>query len=81
MALFILRFLLANNDKGGKKRPFYGDVSVEHLPGASEGRSAGLAGASSKCLDLHWMVGTADPRLCLQVPALRYSLPFGSLPS
>lgn len=57
VALYILRFLLAHNSKGGKKGPFYGDVSLSHIPAALQGEAASLAQASSISLDLHWMVG------------------------
>lgn len=56
VALYILRFLLANNAKGEKKGPFYGDVSLGNVPGAQSDETD-LAEASSMCLDLHWMVG------------------------
>ena len=67
VALYILRFLLANNSKGGKKGPFYGDVSLAHIPGASQRDEDArrLQEASGISLDLHWMVGAPLPPHCL----------------
>ena len=65
VALYILRFLLSNNSRGGKKGPFFGDVSLAHIPGALQGDEDArkLQEASRMNLDLHWMVGVRPPAI------------------